>query len=340
MESRQMDEAKMAHPLCPFRCGNRLTDETSSKEHVILNSIGGRKRVTGFICNSCNSRTGAIWDAELARQLNPLSLVLGIDRQSGEVPSQAFPTSSGGEVKLHPGGRMTIAKPSHEVTIDGTNTQIRIHARTMREMRSLVDGMRRKYPRLQTRTLDDLMSTAKPAMHYKSDWIGINLDFGGKDAGRSVVKSAVALTYDAGIDPNGCDIALNYLLNEAAEPCFGYFYDIDRDLVINRPVGKPFHCVCVKGDPGTETILGYIELYSLHRMVLCLSESYLGRPFTHVYAIDPIKGEEVDLDIDLDLSISDVRSAYRYEKIYERVRRSSVESLMEYIIDNRLDQIS
>ena len=177
-----------------------------------------------------------------------------------------------------------------------------------------------------------LMSTAKTASHYNADWTAFNLEFGGEQAGRSLVKSTVAIAYDAGIDPRACDLALDYLLNEDAEPCFGYFYDKDRDLVINRPRGKPFHCVGVKGNPGTGTILAYVEFYSLYRVVLCLSESYSGEAFTDVYAIDPVKGEEIELSIDLDLSTSDVRSAYDYEICDEGVRRSAASSLFEYVV--------
>ena len=176
------------------------------------------------------------------------------------------------------------------------------------------------------------MSTAKAASHYSSEWTAFDLALGGEQAGRSLVKSAVALTYNAGIDPNRCDLALEYLLNERAEPCFGYYYNKDSDVVINRPVKRPFHCVHVKGDPDTGTILGYVELYSLHRVVLCLSESYRAKAFTNSYAIDPVKGEEVDLNIDLDLRISDVRSAYNYEMCDEGVRRSAVSSLVECIV--------
>ena len=326
-----MDEVEMAHRMCVFQCGNSLTEDTSTYEHVIPNAISGRKKVTGFICNSCNNRTGAAWDAELAKQLNPLGLLLGIRRQRGNVPPQVFSTSSGGEVQLLSDGNRTIAKPSHEITTDGDNTHIRVHARTMRELRILINGMRRKYPSLRNRSLDDLMSTAKAASHYSSEWTELDLEIGGVRAGRSLVKSAVALAYDAGIDPNHCDLALDYLLNEEAEACFGYYYDKDRDLVINRPGKKPFHCVCVKGNPETGMILGYVELYSLHRAVMCLSESYSGKAFTNVYAIDPVKGEEVNLEIDLDLPISDIRSAYEYEKYDEGVRRAAANSLFESI---------
>ena len=138
--------------------------------------------------------------------------------------------------------------------------------------------------------------------------------------------------YDAGIDPNTCNLALDYLLNEDAESCYGYFYDNDRDLVINRPLDMPFHCVGVKGNSSTGTILAYIEFYSLHRVVLCLSESYSGTSFTNVYAIDPVKGEELDLHIDLDLSVSDIRSAYNYEKYDDEVRKAAASSLFDYIV--------
>ena len=333
-----MDEVEMWHQLCVFQCGNHITKDTSTKEHVLPNAIGGRKRVTGFICNSCNNRTGSLWDAELARQLNPLGLLLGIRRQRGVVPSQVFSTSSGGRIQLLSDGKRTIAKPSHEIITDGDNTHIRIHARTMRELRILVNGMRRKYPSLRNRRLDDLMSTAKTASHYSSEWTEFDLQLGGVRAGRSLVKSAVALAYDAGVDPNRCDLALDYLLNEDAEPSFGYFYDKDRDLVINRPAERLFHCVYVKGNSDTGTILGYVELYSLYRLVLCLSTSYSGRNFTNVYAIDPVKGEGVDLGIDLDLSILDIRSAYNYEKYDEGVIRAAASNLAERIASADFDR--
>ena len=125
-----MDEVEVGHQMCIFQCGNSLTEDTLSKEHIIPNAIGGRKKVTGFICNNCNNVTGAVWDAELARQLNPLSLLLGIRRQRGEVPSQVFSTSSGDKIRMLSDGKRTIAKPSHEITTDGDSTHINIHART------------------------------------------------------------------------------------------------------------------------------------------------------------------------------------------------------------------
>ena len=331
LEYTQMDKTESAHPKCFLQCGEPLTKANSTKEHIILNAIGGRKTVSDFICKGCNDRSGSDWDAELAEKLNALSLLLGINRQRGEVPSQVFSTISGGQVELHPGGRMNIGIPHHEVIADGTGTKVKMTARSMPELRNMMKGLLRKYPSLRNQSLDDLMSTAQTGTFYSSDLTEYVLDFMREKAGKSLVKSAVALVFDAGIDPGHCDLAIDYLLTESGDPCFGYYYDKDRDLVTNRPRNKPFHCVCVKGDSDAGTILGYVEFYSLYRVVLCLSESYSGENFTNVYAIDPVEGLEIDIRIDLDLSIQDIRSIYRYEKFDDAVKNSAAASLFNYI---------
>ena len=326
-----MNDHASARTKCFLQCGKSLTKDNSTKEHIIINAIGGRKTVLGFICKDCNSKTGEQWDSELAKQLNPLSLLVGITRQRGEVPSQVFRTSSGGRIELHADGRMDIGQPQHKVTTNGKTTNIQASARSMRELRKMLKGMRRKYAGLGDKSVDDLMANAQKASHYSSDLIEYPFDIGGGKAGRSLVKSAVALVSDACIDPTNCDLALDYLLNEGGEPCFGYYYDNDRDLVINRPPRQPFHCVYVKGDSNAETILAYVEFYSVHRMVMCLSKSYKGESFINSYAVDPTSGKEISIDVDLDLTMSDVQLAYEYEKFDAEVRESALVGLIEYV---------
>ena len=314
-------------------CRRVVTSDNSSAEHVIPNAIGGRKRVVGFICRACNSESGSKWDAELARQLNPLSLLLGITRQSGDVPSQTFQTYSGDSFRVNADGTRTPAKPRIQATSEGTNTRLHIEAATRREFRKILEGLGRKYPQLRSLDLDDMISTAEDRSYYTSDPMEIIGAFGGTESGRSLVKSAVALAFDAGVDPYQCDLALDYLLNEGAEACFGYYYDRDKDLVTNRPLRLPFHCVYVKGCSEDSTLVGYIELYSLWRMVLCLSESYTGDDFTHIYALDPQSGQELDLSISVDLSISDIREAYEYKRCNHEAFMDAISKLFDIVRD-------
>ena len=325
-------------------CGCVLIEANSTDEHIIPNAIGGRRKVAGFICINCNSETGSKWDSELARQLNPLSLYLGIRRQRGSVPSETFPTFSGGSVRVGADGRMTTGKPEMVETAEGDATRIHVSAPNMREMRRQIEGLRRKHPQLRNRSLEELMSSVRKGSYYSRDPIEIGMEFGGQETGRSLVKSAVALVYDAGIDPKHSDLALDYLLNEDGEPCFGYFYERGRDLVVSRPSKLPFHCVHVEGCSSTATLLGYVEFFGLWRMVLCLSETYSGRDFSHTYAIDPVNGEELNILVKMDISVSDIREAYEYKRydhaVHLEVIREVLDTVREVDFNRALSRIT
>ena len=100
----------MLTPQCAL-CDKEITEEKDTKEHLIPNAIGGRRKVKGFICKDCNSASGDTWESELAKQLNPLDLFFGIIRERGEVPSQLFETTDGDKLKLNLHGGMNIEKP-------------------------------------------------------------------------------------------------------------------------------------------------------------------------------------------------------------------------------------
>ena len=322
----------MVSGQCALR-GCALTADNDTVEHIILNAIGGRKKVRGFICRTCNSDSGSEWDDELAEQLNPLSIHLGIKRQRGNVPAQTFPTASGQSVRVNADGTMTLAKPEVTVTTEGDTTRIHVSARSRKELRQALKGLQRKHPKLRDVDIDEVMLEAQENSYYSSDPIEIRPNFGDIRAGRSLVKSAVALVFDAGIDPSQCDLALDYLLSDDKEPCLGYYYERSRDLVVNRPAKLPFHCVHVVGRSAESTLLAYIEFYGLWRMVLCLSETYSGGDFSHTYSIDPVKGQELDITVNLDLSVSEIREAYEYKRYDETVFEEAICDVMDTVVE-------
>lgn len=301
----------MITPKCAL-CDNDITEENDTKEHLIPNAIGGRRKVKGFICGVCNNTSGDVWESELAKQLNPLSLFFGISRERGEAPSQLFETTGGDKLKLNLRGSMDIEKPMYSETPleSEAGVQIQIKARSMPEARRMLQGVKRKYPQVD---LNELLDNAKSESSYCSDMLKFNLSFGGHEAGRSIVKSALALAVSSGIQAEVCVEAKNYLRNEKSEACFGYFYD--SDLVKNRPEGTPFHCVSIKGCKETKQVIGYVEYFGVQRVVLCLSDSYEGEDISSTYAINPITGEELSLAVELSLSNEEIREAYDYKKI-------------------------
>jgi hypothetical protein len=63
-------------------------------------------------------------------------------------------------------------------------------------------------------------------------------------------------------------------------------------------------------------LVGYVELFSLYRMVICLSRSYAGSSLSNYYAIDPTSGEELEIDLDLSLSEEELRRSVANEEDY------------------------
>ncbi|WP_071871054.1 HNH endonuclease [Atopomonas hussainii] len=300
----------MTSPKCVL-CDKKITKKNDTKEHLIPNAIGGRKKVKGFICKSCNNTSGDNWESELAKQLNPLSLLFGISRERGEAPSQLFETTGGDKLKLNVDGSMSIEKPtySERPMEPGAGVQIQIRARSMAEAKQMLQGVKRKYPQVD---LKESLNNAKSQYYYCPDMLNFNLSFGGHKAGRSIVKSALALAASSGIPARECTEATNYLRSDEAEACFGYFYE--KDLIQNRPKGIPLHCISIKGCSKIKQVIGYVEYFGTLRTVLCLCESYEGPEISDTYAINPITGEELSLLVNLNLSNSEIREAYDYKK--------------------------
>lgn len=286
-------------------CDEKFVSTNNSREHVISQAVGGRKKVKGFLCRDCNSRSGYAWDDELAEQLNCLSLFFAVDRERGAPPPQKFSTMGGRSVVLTEKG-LKLPKPDWKITVNESRLDIQVHANNRRELRQALNGLKRKHP-----TIDVESSLNKAVEHraYLDDMIRLGMHFGGLGSGRSVVKSALALANDARVLPADCEEARRYL-KSGEDPCFGFYYT--RDLVQNRPAKAVLHCVAVKSTSGG-LLLGYVELFSIYKMVVCLSKTYKGPRVNESYALDPHTRTKFDLKVDLAFSLEDIEDIKTYK---------------------------
>jgi hypothetical protein len=101
------EELTVSKPVC-IVCDVEITASNDSREHIIQNAIGGIRKASGVLCSACNSNTGLTWDAEAARQLEFLTLHLGISRDRDGGRAGEFRTISGRTVRKHPDGRLTF----------------------------------------------------------------------------------------------------------------------------------------------------------------------------------------------------------------------------------------
>ena len=286
-------------------CECPITGNNAAKEHIIPNAIGGRRTLENFLCNTCNSSSGEKWDAELANQLNYIGLLFETKRQRGVVPSMKTDTATGGLIEIQRGNKPVIGKPTCRVTSDRKGVHIEIKARTRREARKMIEGLKRKYPKID---IDKSLEAIQESETYSNVPAGITFYVGGPNAERSIVKSAVALACEAGLKPEDCDIAMKFLRNEDFEyKDDEYWHYYQKDLVKNREIGLPLHCVYVTASPSRGLLLAYLEYYGWVRRLLCLSKQYTCKPISRLYSINPVNGKELtNVLVDLDYSTIDV----------------------------------
>ena len=290
-------------PKCAL-CRVELTPENDSGEHLITNAIGGKKKVKGVYCVPCNNSTGTLWGAEVVRQFQFITLQLGVVRDRGTASSGTFGTASGEPIRLHPDGTLSFLPQKPVVTKQGGEVRIASRVRNRAEAERMLRGFQRTYPKLD---VDAAMQNIAGETSYLSEPVVGVTTFGGPKAGRSAVKSALTLAVSAGVDPQICNLALAYLTNEESEPCFGFYSR--RNMVRNRPQGKIFHCVAIEGDPASGRLIGYVEYFSVYRIVIALSNCYTGPLVKASYAIAPTTGTEMSLDVDFTFTDDELRFA-------------------------------
>lgn len=319
--------------MSEFKCAlclTQITEENNTNEHIIPNSIGGKKKIRNFICNECNNKTGDSWDSELAKIFAPFCTMFGIKKDRGEVPPLRVKTISGIEYKQFSDGTFQPLNPSLKVIQKEEKCfDIAIEARTVDEANNMLKGIQKKY-KFKEETIQSLQEQIAVKDFYLNEPIEHNFTFDAAKSGRSAIKSALALATSGGINPFDCELAIDFLANDG-EPNFGY-YDCNDDLVKNRELGCPFHTVFIHAIKETGQVLAYIEYFGYQRIVACMSNNYLGETKQIIYAINPMTGNEIDLIIELNFTPDQIKNIYDREMYKPESVRVSFGHIMDRAI--------
>ena len=182
---------------------------------------------------------------------------------------------------------------------------------------------------------------------YLDEALEHTIGTGGDEGDKSLVKSALALLYDAQVDPSFAHIAVSYLTDPEEVHCIPPYYK--SDIVSPRIPGMPLNCVYVKGEPDTSCLIGYVEIFGFLRRVIWLSHTYEGEGFEHCYALDPIDGTEQKISVNLTpglVSVAENQPDYEEERrgmaeainrLLERATKQSNRKELDSLIKRALD---
>ena len=279
-------------------CDKELTE---TKEHIIPESMGGKKVVRGFICRDCNSKTGHDWDVAVTEfeswKFHLLS-DLKINPQQGK-PIRGNMPDTGMNVFIDSGIQIRL----------GFNAPVKTQLETDDVLYrfscdpSRVDDLFASMNRLLQRKGKDPMTrdefdarvehhvTPQPVVHF-------TLRMDTPMYYRSVVKTAVAMAFSLGINPVDCGNAVRYLRDET----------LGEEGVVTLPGTSlkgtiddwtDHHAVTIFGFPDARMLIGEVLYFGNVAGLVILSDSYDGPTIVAGHAISLRTGEYVDADLNL-----------------------------------------
>ncbi len=281
-----------------YICDVYLDETNKSKEHIILNAIGGKLKSTELLCNVCNSKLGYQADSELAKQLLFISSYLQIKRDSGTFPIiKGLKTSDGKSYDLLDGSKPILSKPNVEIKEGEKTIDISISARNEKELFNILKGIQKKFPTLD---IDRLKETAELKEGYLDDFLTHRMTIGGELAFQSIAKTAINYYLLARKEKSSVEHLINYLLNKEKLKIVNHYYPNKRPY--KREPKEIVHLIHLCGNKHDNLLYCYIEFFSTFSFLVILNENYYLKSFSQTYCFDIMTNKEINRVVNLKLN--------------------------------------
>lgn len=266
-----------------YMCGNELTDENISEEHIFLNAIGGVLKSKNLICKPCNSQLGEDADSRLAKQLQPFSVLMNVKRDRGETPPiEATRSTTKEKILVYPGGKPGSIKPDVQFFEEDGKKIYHITARTQKEINKIYRGIKKKHP---TATITDTGNVIENI----DEKITIECDLR-REPLESVCKTAVGYYIYVGRDRKHILSFIDKLKAHDVLDLCNFCYD--DNIKIGKSEGGIFHSIALVGEPNEKLLFAYIELFNYYHAFVLLNSNYEGDAFQNIYSYNLIRSGE------------------------------------------------
>lgn len=280
-----------------------LCDEelTLTKEHIIPESMGGKKIVRGFICRDCNSRTGHDWDVAVTNfeswkfQINSN---LRINPQHGR-PIRGRMADSGLNVLIDAELQMRVGFNAPVKKQGEASTEVYEFTSDPDRVDDLFESVNKLLQRRGKNPITRSEFDASIRRHVTPQpKVNLSLQLKEPEYFRSSVKTAMAMAFSLGINPRDCENTVRYLRDET----------MDNTGVVTMPGTSlknymndwsDYHSVTILGLPDAEMLMGEVLYFGNVAGMIVLSNSYDGPFMAAGHVINLRTGEYVDVDLDL-----------------------------------------
>lgn len=266
-----------------YICETKIQLEARYKEHILLNSLGGKLKSGSLLCQKCAPCFDVI-DAALSKQLNPIGLLLNIKRDRGTNPSiKATIADTGEEILIGPGGKPVPIKPIIKDSIIDGSLHLSISARDKKQMREVLQGLKRKYHWMD---VEAMLSEAVSQGSYMTSPVHYEETVGGEEAFRAICKMAIGFYLYQGGARDFIAHLIPYIKDGQNCNCVWFYYP-DNCTALDGENLTVFHRLYVKGDPSKGILFAHIDFFSTFKFLVLLSDHYDGEFLQSTYINSP-----------------------------------------------------
>jgi hypothetical protein len=306
-----------------YLCGSELFGKNITKEHIIPNAIGGKLKSTNLICRTCNSKLGEKIDSAFSEQCTLFCNMLNIQRDRGIPKSIKTSNSEGKEYILHPDGRRTLVKPEIKIEENGNETRFKISAKDMKNVRSILESLKEKYPQID---VNSILKEAKKEKEYSDQWHNFQqLKLGGVNAFRSICKTAANLYILKGNSSEHISQAKDFInIGDMKKNCVNFYYPEKPIILKNND--EILHSIIIVGSSSEKILYAYAEFFNMLKFLVVLNNNYNGSDLVYSYFFDLLMRVEVSKDCELSLRKEQVMSCIDCKKMpLEGLQKASKE---------------
>lgn len=280
-------------------CGNPIIEK--SNEHIILSSLGGKKKSKNICCGKCNVELGDLLDKDIANQFNLFSNQINLITGRGKTAPvlKNLDSGKGYKVDILPGGKPTLSDSKIEIKdSDGMRT-LSIQARNVTEAKKLIEdnikGLGVK--------LEDIQDMDVTLNSEYTKAIGFNLNIGGEIHFRSIAK--MILNYFATkVNPdrvrNGQFEKIISYITKGKELTDNWInHDYYNEYPLTLFYGDFAHRLFVFSNKNEKIVYGLLELFNHIRFSCILTDIWDGPNVGRVYIVNPVSSKSNESKVDL-----------------------------------------